>query len=140
MNLIQVALEVLYSKVSVDAAPQSDDASSTGLVGQLPIIMDAVLSGPEAASCPFRTYDDSLVHFARAIYGLRLDGGRCTAPGVPAGCGFYDPNDLYNAPLVSKLTYTGREAMFGAGRPDLPGRDQEQLRDGRCGGGAARQD
>lgn len=114
MDLIQRTLGMLYSRKIVDIW------SSTDLAGQLPAIMDAVLSSPQAASCPFRTYDDSLVHFSRAIYGLRLDSGRCTAPGMPAGCGFYDPNELYNAPPISKLTYIGQELTFGAGEQPFP--------------------
>ena len=124
MNLIHRALAVLYSKEIVDIAPLTGGvppgASATDLVDQLPAIMDAVLSGPEAASCPFRTYDDSLVHFSRAIYGLRLVGGRCIAPGVPIDCGFYDPNELYYAPPVSKLTYRGQELKFGAAEQPYP--------------------
>jgi hypothetical protein len=58
--------------------------------------------------CPFRSYEESLIHFARAIYALRLDGGRCRTPGSPAGCGFYDPNHLYADPPVRTVSY-GRE-------------------------------
>jgi hypothetical protein len=120
MNLIHHVLETLYSKEIVDIAPSAVGASANDLVGQLPAIMDAVLSGPDAASCPFRTYDESLVHFSRAIYGLRLVGGRCMAPGVPADCGFYDPNELYYAPPISKLTYGGQELEFGAAEQPYP--------------------
>jgi hypothetical protein len=82
--------------------------------------MDRVLSSPEAASCPFATYDESLSHFARAIYSLQLDSGRCITPGFPDGCGFYDPNNLYSKPFVSQLHFTGQEIIFGAEAQSYP--------------------
>ena len=45
--------------------------------------------------------------FARAVYALRLDGGRCIEPGIPSGCAFYDPDSLYHKPAVSTITYSG---------------------------------
>jgi hypothetical protein len=97
-----------------------DINASTNLVNKLPLIMDRVLASPEAASCPFTTYEESLLHFARAIYALQLDGGRCLIPGVPSGCGFYDPNNLYSNPYVSKLYFTGQEIIFGAEDQPFP--------------------
>ena len=114
LRLVRRSLEVLYSKEIVDIN------SSTNLVDKLPVIMDRVLSSPEAASCPFATYDESLLHFARAIYALQLDGGRCSTPGVPNGCGFYDPNNLYTNPYVSTLSFSGQEIIFGAEDQSFP--------------------
>jgi hypothetical protein len=108
MRVVREALEVLYSEAIVDTR------SSTDLVGTLPAVMDQVLSGREAALCPFETFRESIQQFARAIYGLRLEGGRCTAPGTPTGCGFYDPNSLYFNPPVSTITYRGERVTFAA--------------------------
>jgi hypothetical protein len=82
--------------------------------------MDHVLSSSQAAGCPFRTYADSLVHFARAIYRLRLEGGRCVAPGAQAGCGFYDPNNLYSEPAIQPISYSGAELVISAGDQPHP--------------------
>jgi hypothetical protein len=120
MAPIRRALAVLYSGKIVDVMRTTNRAGSTALVRHLPAIMDEVLAGPEAASCPWRTYRDSLVHFSRAVYGLRLDGGRCTAAGVPAGCGFYDPNGLYSAPRVTELVYRGQALTFDASAQPYP--------------------
>jgi hypothetical protein len=97
MEVIRRALTVLYSGDVVDIT------TSTDLVGALPTIMDRALSG---SSCPFDTHAGSLAAFARAIYALRLEDGRCEAPGIPSGCGFYDPHDLYYNPPISTITYS----------------------------------
>jgi hypothetical protein len=77
----------------------------------MPGIMDRALEG---SSCPFTFYQESLQAFARAIYVLRLEGGRCTEPGFPAGCGFYDPKNLYHNPSVSTINYRGDEVTYSA--------------------------
>ena len=100
MQVIRRALTALYSKDIVDIG------SSTDLVENLPPIMDRALA---TSSCPFQTHEDSLIHFARAVGALRLDGGRCAGPGTPTGCGFYDPNKLYVDPPLNTITYTGVE-------------------------------
>jgi len=114
MGIIRRSLQVLYSKEIVDIQ------TSTDLVGALPKIMDRVLSSPEAALCPFSTFQESLVHFSRAIYSMRLEGGRCTAPGIPSGCGFYDPSNLYSKPKVIELSYAGKELIFSANEQPYP--------------------
>jgi hypothetical protein len=103
MQVISRALEILYSEDVVDIS------SSTNLVGALPEIMDRALEG---SSCPFQTHAESLAAFARAIYALRVDGGRCTESGTPAGCGFYDPYGLYHDPPLSTITYTGADQRY----------------------------
>ena len=108
MRIIRQSLEVLYSEAKVDISISAD------LAHYLPAVIDQVLKGPEARLCPFQTFRESLQHFAQAIYQLRMDGGRCTAPGTPAGCGFYDPEDLYFDPPVSTLTYRGERVVFEA--------------------------
>jgi hypothetical protein len=95
LEVIKSALTILYSRQIVDIS------ASTDLVGHLPQIMDQTLAS--SASCPFRTYQESLIQFAQAIYQLRLAGGRCLEPGLPAGCGLYDPFQQYPAPPVAPL-------------------------------------
>jgi len=103
MQVINRALTALYAGNVVDVN------ASTDLVGAIPEIMGTALQG---SSCPFQTYEQSLTSFARAIYALRLDGGRCAEPGGPAGCGFYDPSGLYNEPPFSTIAYTGAEQEY----------------------------
>jgi hypothetical protein len=103
MQVIQRALTVLYSGQIVDIG------SSTDVVTALPAIMDQALAG---SLCPFQTYDDSLIAFARAIYGLRWMQGRCVEPGLPAGCGFYDPYSQYYEPPISRIAYTGTDQTY----------------------------
>jgi len=114
LSIIRRTLEILYSKEIVDVN------ATTDLVRTIPLVMDYVLSTPEAAQCPFSTYADSLTHFARAIYTLRLEGGRCSAPGSPDSCGFYDPNKLYSEPKISVLEYTGKEILLAADNQAYP--------------------
>jgi hypothetical protein len=104
MGIIREALIALYSQEVVDIS------QSTDLVAALPAIMDQALGN--TASCPFRTYQESLDHFARAIYGLRLEGGRCTGPAKHDGCGFYDPQGLYREPPADRVVYSGVEGVY----------------------------
>jgi hypothetical protein len=112
MGIIRNALTVLYSGEAVDVS------ASTDLVAYLPAIMDRALA--RTPSCPFRSHAESLVGFARALYALRLDGGRCAAPGVPSGCGFYDPDHIYRDPLVGSVTYTGAGLTFDRSSQPYP--------------------
>lgn len=98
MEIIRQVLSALYSGSVVNIA------TSTEVAEHLPGIVDLALAN--TPSCPFRTFDDSLTRFSWAVYALRIQGGRCQAPGEPAGCGFYDPNGLYVDPPVSPITYT----------------------------------
>jgi hypothetical protein len=103
MQVIRHALIALYSRGTVDIR------YSTDLVEKLPEIMDEALKNAE---CPFTTYNESLIAFARSIYALRLDGGRCVMPGMPARCGFYDPPEVYRDPLVNTITYSGTAITY----------------------------
>ncbi len=114
MRLIARVMQALYSKEYIDYT------KSTDLVKGISIIMDQVLAGPEAAACPFRSFTASLDDFARAIYRLSLADGRCTTPGSPTGCGLYDPHELYSAPIVPTLPYTGNELVFAASDQPYP--------------------
>jgi hypothetical protein len=99
MTVVRNTLSTLYGGQTVDIT------SSADLLNGLPKVMDRVLA--ETPSCPFRTFEDSLMHFSRAIYSLRVEGGRCVAPGLPVGCGLYDPNGLYDTPPVANIEYAG---------------------------------
>jgi hypothetical protein len=103
MDIIKRALTALYAGDVVDIA------SSTDLVQHIPAIMDQAFAD---ASCPFGSYEESLVAFTRAIYALRLEGGRCVAPGTPHGCGFYDPGLLYRDPPVSEIVYAAETITY----------------------------
>jgi len=103
MQVIKQVLTVLYSGQVVDIR------SSTNLVTALPAIMDRALAG---SLCPFQTYEGSLIAFARAIHDLRWMEGRCGAPGLPAGCGFYDPYGQYYEPPISTIAYAGADQTY----------------------------
>ena len=111
MQVISRTLMALYSGDIVDIR------SSTDLIGAVPEIMDQALEG---SACPFRTHDESLIAFARAIYALRLEGGRCTEPGGPTGCGSYDPYGLYDEPPVGTITYTGATITYSEAAQPYP--------------------
>jgi hypothetical protein len=105
MQVIQRAIGTLYSGKVVDVSASGD------LVKSLPAVMDRALAG---SACPFHTYEESLIAFARAIYALRLQNGRCILPGQPAGCELYDPQGSYNVPQVTVLRFCGPKLTFTA--------------------------
>jgi hypothetical protein len=111
MALIRKVLLTLYAGDIVDIV------ASTDVVQGMPAILDEALHG---SSCPFKTYQESLLAFARAIYALRLDGGRCREPGIPAGCGLYDPHSLYHNPPASTIIYQGEEIAYSAAEQPYP--------------------
>jgi hypothetical protein len=90
MIVIRHTLETLYGGkiVNIDA--------SADVTGTLPRVLDVALKN--TPSCPFDSYEESLIHFSRAIFLLRLEDGRCPASGSSAYCGFYDPRKLYLTP------------------------------------------
>lgn len=90
MQPIRHVLETLYS------GDVADINSSTSVVKALPSIIDVALY--ETPTCPFHSFEESLIHFARAIYLLRREEGRCPSPHPCAQCGFYDPGELYSVP------------------------------------------
>jgi hypothetical protein len=127
MRVIGDALRALYSGDIVDIA------SSTDLVGALPKVMDRALAG---SPCPFQTYEESLTAFAAAIFELRLDHGRCVEPGIPGGCGFYDPYGQYQEPPVSTIAFAGADCAYQDGIGSSFGIDLievtlDQVTDGR---------
>lgn len=113
MRVIHQILETLYSGQVVDIN------ASTDLVGGLAEVMDRVL---ENSSCPFHSYAESLAAYARAVYSLRLQGGRCVSPGSPDFCQLYDPHHKYALPPAVELTYSGSAITFAAeDQPQLAG-------------------
>ncbi|MEJ2212048.1 MAG: hypothetical protein P8129_23860 [Anaerolineae bacterium] len=111
MAIIRRSLHVLYSGDMVDIA------AATDLVVNLATILDRALAG---TTCPFQTFEQSLLAFSRAIYALRLEGGRCAAPGNLDGCGLYDPEGLYYNPPVSTIAYTGEPLTYSAAEQAYP--------------------
>ena len=101
MGIIRASLAALYSNDTVDIGESSD------VIGSIPHLMDQALAG--TPSCPFDTYEESLNHFASAVYALTLDQGRCKAPGTPEGCGFYDPQGLYLIAPPQTIQHRGSE-------------------------------
>jgi hypothetical protein len=74
---------------------------------------------------PFRTYEESLIAFARANYALRLENGRCAVPDF-AVCGgrYYDPDERYVEPtLEAELTYEGTALAYKGAIPASYGMD-----------------
>jgi len=114
MEVIRRALTIRYAGDVVDIG------ASTDLVGALPEIMDRALSG---SSCPFQTHAESLAAFARAIYALQLDGGRCASPRSPSGCGLYDPQNRYFDPPVSTVGYSEASQGYAGQIPSSFGVD-----------------
>jgi hypothetical protein len=112
MEIVRRALMTLYAGKIVDISTSSD------LFGATPEVLDRALAG---SSCPFQAYRESLSAFSRAIYALRIEGGRCVDAGTPSGCGFCDPYGVYAAPSARTIAYTGAaqeielEAPSGAG-------------------------
>lgn len=101
MRIIRHVLETLYSG---QIANINTSASS---IEALPAIMDVALH--KTPSCEFNTFDESLVHFTRAVSQLRHADGRCLAAHISSRCGFFDPNQLYSVPHAEQhaLTQTG---------------------------------
>jgi hypothetical protein len=114
MDIVRRTLTILYSGEIADVA------TSVDLVGALPRIMDRALAD---STCPFDTHAESLAAFARDLYALRLEGGRCVAPGIPAGCGFYDPHHLYDAPPIDTVSYSGTQKVYDGEIPSSFGID-----------------
>ncbi|HEY3474807.1 MAG TPA: hypothetical protein VGK56_09375, partial [Anaerolineales bacterium] len=94
MRIIRTVLETLYGGTIVDIN------ASAGVAQAMPRILDAALQA--TPGCKFQTYEESLVGFARAIYLLRMDNGRCLALENASNCGFFDPYKLYNTPRAEE--------------------------------------
>jgi hypothetical protein len=102
-------MRVIYRTLNALYARENGEESDLSFIEELPEVMNDVLSGEP--SCPFHSYRESLVAFSQAIYALRLEGGRCTQPGKPSGCGFYDPKAAYADPPVERVIFTGKDRV-----------------------------
>jgi hypothetical protein len=94
MEIIRIALEEMAYHLTADIVTAFGD------------VMDSAFARVDG---PFRTFEESLVAFSRAVYALRLENGRCGAEDT-ARCGglFYDPQRMYGDPaLEAWLDYTG---------------------------------
>jgi hypothetical protein len=94
LQIIRSALTSLYQSI------EGDGNETMEFVSWVPRILDQALGG---TACPFQTYAQSLTAFAQAVNALRVETGRCQSPGLPEGCGFYDPHHLYNDPPANTL-------------------------------------
>jgi len=105
MKVIRHVFETLYKGEIVNVN------SSNNVTAGLPRILDVALQA--TPTCAFHTYDESLIHFARAIYLLRLEDGRCPTSDYSNYCGFYDPQKLYQTPPAEDyMIQTGATAQI----------------------------
>jgi hypothetical protein len=103
MSVIRTVLETLYMGEVVDVH------TATNQIESLPAVMDRALA--QTSSCPFGSHSESLAEFARTIYMLRTEDGRCLEPGRTE-CGLFDPNSLYPMPPVERMTVANRPVTF----------------------------
>jgi hypothetical protein len=103
MKVIRHILETLYKGEIVDIHASTDVAQA------FPRILDAALRS--TPSCPFQSYEESLVHFARAIYMLRLEDGRCREAIHLSDCGFSDPRHLYQTPRAESYLIESNDPL-----------------------------
>jgi hypothetical protein len=114
MEVIRLTLETLYSGEIVDIS------SSIDLVRYLPKVMDRVFD--ISSNCPFRTYKESLLAFYRAIFLLKVEGGRCAASGLGNECGFYDPEGVYPIPASRSVSWSSTLKEETGTRLEINGR------------------
>jgi hypothetical protein len=110
MGVIRAALEGMAYHFDSDIVSSMESA------------MDAALARLDG---PFHTFEESLIGFARANYGLRLGNGRCTAENR-AECGglYQDPDGTYaDPPLEAKLSYAGSPMSYDGAIPTSYGMD-----------------
>lgn len=103
LQVIRHALEALYQGEIVQVN------SSTDVAGAFPRIMDRALQS--TPSCRFQTYEETLIRFARAIYLLRSESGRCESPADFARCGLLDPQHLYQTPPADAYVVEAQQPM-----------------------------
>lgn len=111
MDVARETLIALYTGTIVDIRTSRD------IVTALPRVMDQGIGG---ASCPFNTYRESLEAFARAVYALTLQNGRCSTIDQTDECGLYDPDGLYHRPQTGKIIFTGAPVTYDAALQPQP--------------------
>jgi len=95
---------------------------SPDVVGLMDEAMDAALARLDG---PFESFEKSLVAFARANYGLRLESGRCKRANL-AECGgfYYDPKGMYaTPPLEGQFDLNGAALAYDGSVPASYGMD-----------------
>ncbi|HLO16235.1 MAG TPA: hypothetical protein VK206_15480 [Anaerolineales bacterium] len=107
MKVIRHALETLYKGEIVQVNTSTDVASA------FPHIMDRALGS--TPSCAFHTYEESLIHFARAIYMLRLEDGRCPSPIEQSYCGLINSHHLYQTPPADTFVLAANPSLEVSG-------------------------
>jgi hypothetical protein len=110
MGVIRAALEEMAYHFDSDIVSSVESA------------MDAALARLDG---PFHTFEESLIGFARANYGLRLGNGRCTMEsGAECGGLYQDPDGRYaDPPLEAKLNYIGSPISYDGAIPASYGMD-----------------
>ena len=105
-RVIGEVLEVLYE------INRSSTNSASNSMEIIPEILDTVLNSDQDRICPFGTFQESLTQFAEAMYLLQIEDGRCVEPGLPVGCGFFDPHGLYKTPPLDVFSYEGSSQVY----------------------------
>lgn len=96
MQVIRHVLETLYKGEIIQIN------SSTDVAKAFPLILDDALQATPA--CVFHSYEESLIEFARAIYRLRLEDGRCSDLTRRSSCALTYPHQLYARPPVDRYS------------------------------------
>jgi hypothetical protein len=109
MDIVRAALEEMACGYDVD------------IVAGMPRVMDRAFQRFDG---PFRSFEESLIAFARANYALRLENGRCAAEVSECGGFYFDPESVYADPsLDAALNYQGTPLTFNGAIPASYGMD-----------------
>ena len=112
MEVIRRVLAALYAREA------AQELTPDGFVRAFPGIIDEALQG---SSCPVQSHEETLTAFARAVYALRLEGGRCTGETLGReGCGFYDPSGLYPRPPADTVRFAGHTLTVSSAQQSYP--------------------
>jgi hypothetical protein len=112
MAVMRRVMAALYAREA------AQELTPDGFVRAFPGIIDEALQG---SSCSVQSHEESLVAFARAVYALRLEGGRCTEGTFGReGCGFYDPHGLYPRPNADNVRYAGHSLTVNSAQQSHP--------------------
>jgi hypothetical protein len=115
-------LDIVHAALRATAA-----GYDSGVVGAIGPVMDRALAQVDG---PFRSFEESLVAFARANYALRLENGRCANPALGA-CGglYFDPQGVYAEPaLAAELAFDGAPQDVRGAIPASYGMDFIEVR------------
>jgi hypothetical protein len=99
LEFIHYTLEELYVR------PELLNIEKTALPDNFPNLMDQVFS--HFGRCPYTSYPESLIDFARSIYNLRLTTRLCAAGEDLPGCQLAGKNTPSPEPPAQQLVYQG---------------------------------